>query len=229
MVRQPSTRWQWSCGYRTRVTSFVRPPIRPPIRNASGSTERASNVPMRPVTMRIPSAKAKGRRLQQRVALDIVAAFPPLEADDVVSVSMGVNGEDIRMSPAAQGLFPFSIECKNCERINFWAAWQQAQQNAPTDRAPILVIGRNRQQPIVALAWDRFLELSAHPQPPAAAAPMSVDQGYVHLAKRVRAAADELSAMCAPVLLRAEPDRPDQAGVVRTNTTTQTDLTAETL
>ena len=36
---------------------------------------------------------------------------------------MGESGEDIKMARAAREKFPFSIECKNVEKLNVWEAY----------------------------------------------------------------------------------------------------------
>jgi len=64
------------------------------------------------------SCKSKGRRLQQAVRDLILENFKDLEEDDVRSTSMGAGGEDVLLSPKARKYFPFSIECKNQEKIN---------------------------------------------------------------------------------------------------------------
>ena len=66
--------------------------------------------------MRPSSCKAKGRRFQQQIAADILAAFPNLGEDDVRSTSMGASGEDIQLSTSARTLFPYSVEAKNQRR-----------------------------------------------------------------------------------------------------------------
>ena len=83
-----------------------------------------SRAPMRP-----SSAKAKGRRLQQQVAADLCEAMG-LQEDDVRSCAMGANGEDVQLSVAAREKVPWSIECKNQERLNLWSAFAQAESNA---------------------------------------------------------------------------------------------------
>ena len=40
---------------------------------------------------------------------------------------MGDSGEDILLSPAARKLFPFSVECKNQEKLNIWSSLEQAE------------------------------------------------------------------------------------------------------
>ena len=54
--------------------------------------------------MKTQSCKSKGRRLQQKVVADVLAAFPHLQPDDVRSTSMGCGGEDVQLSPAAAWL-----------------------------------------------------------------------------------------------------------------------------
>lgn len=121
--------------------------------------------------MKPQSAKAKGRKLQQQIAqniLDYIHTIQKiqgherfLDGDDVQSVSMGVNGEDIKMSSAAKHYFPFSIECKNCERLNIWNAIDQCKQNNPDTRAmtSLVVFKKNKNVPYVCLEWSFFIDI----------------------------------------------------------------------
>ena len=109
--------------------------------------------------MKPASAKAKGRRLQQYVRDRILEAFPELEPDDVRSTSMGASGEDLLLSPAARRLFPFATEIKNQQRLNIWAALEQAAAHAGEGRAPLLVFSRNRSKVYAALELDDLLAL----------------------------------------------------------------------
>ena len=68
--------------------------------------------------MKPRSAKAKGRALQNLVRDRILEVFPQLEKDDVQCAIMGQSGIDIKLSPAARKLFPYSIECKNQQKIS---------------------------------------------------------------------------------------------------------------
>ena len=108
--------------------------------------------------MRPASAKSKGRRLQQRIASDILAAFPQLTADDVKSTPMGCVGEDVQLSAAARVCFPFSIEAKNTEKLNVWSALSQAE-DAKRARDAVLVFKRNRSEVYAALRWETLLAL----------------------------------------------------------------------
>lgn len=127
--------------------------------------------------MRPQSAKAKGRRLQQwvRDTLLSYASGLQLTADDIRSTSMGAQGEDIQLSTAAKKAFPYSIECKNVEKLNIFAALEQAESNAnpsvirvdATTKSlkfehitPMVVFKRNKSSVYVALEFEEFLRLT---------------------------------------------------------------------
>ena len=107
--------------------------------------------------MKTAARKAKGRRLQQWFR-DLLIETLEVDPDDVRSVSMGAGGEDILMSKAARDRFPFSVECKNTERLNLWAAWDQVNQNKGI-YSPLLVVKRNGSQPLIVIEADIFMEL----------------------------------------------------------------------
>tara|TARA_Y100001972_G_scaffold113563_1_gene148393 strand:- start:3266 stop:3601 length:336 start_codon:yes stop_codon:yes gene_type:complete len=108
--------------------------------------------------MKTRSAKNKGKRLQNNVRDLILEKFTQLEPDDVRSTTMGDSGEDILLSPVARKLFPFSVECKNQEKINIWSSLEQAKGNAG-DHKPLLVFKRNRSKTYVALEINDLLDL----------------------------------------------------------------------
>ena len=104
-------------------------------------------------------SKAKGRKLQNLLRDLLRVAFPSLEEDDVKSQTMGMPGEDIVLSPAARKLIPYSFECKNVERLQFWSAVEQCEANCKEDIAPAIVVKKNRKSPMVAIPLDVFLGL----------------------------------------------------------------------
>ena len=67
--------------------------------------------------MKTQSAKAKGRKLQQWVRDQIIEQLE-VHPEDIESRSMGAGGEDLIMARAARERFPFSVECKNVEKLN---------------------------------------------------------------------------------------------------------------
>lgn len=109
--------------------------------------------------MRVQSAKNKGRKLQQQVCLDILGHFECLVGGDVRSTSMGANGEDILLSPLGRRVFPYDVECKNCERLNIWSAIDQSERNANTPGSGLVIFKKNRRDAYVALPWSVFLSL----------------------------------------------------------------------
>ena len=108
--------------------------------------------------MNVRSNKAKGRKLQNMVRDILRDSFPTLEEDDIKSQTMGMTGEDIVLSPAARKLIPYSFECKNVERLQFWAAVEQAESNSD-NRAPAVVVKKNRREPYIAIPLNSFIEL----------------------------------------------------------------------
>ena len=107
--------------------------------------------------MRTSSAKAKGRRLQQKF-MQLLIEELDIDAEDIESRSMGASGEDLIMSKAARNKFPYSVECKNQERLNIWSAWEQANANKGIYE-PLVVIKKNGVNPLVVVDAHNFLEL----------------------------------------------------------------------
>jgi hypothetical protein len=91
--------------------------------------------------MKIKSAKAKGRNLQNLVRDKLRSIFvgKALEEDDIKSQTMGMSGEDI-------------------ERLNLWKSLDQCESNCE-DRNPVLVIKRNRSEVYAIIKFDKFLNL----------------------------------------------------------------------
>lgn len=108
--------------------------------------------------MRIASAKNKGRRLQQEVRDFILKTFSSLEPDDVRSTSMGASGEDVLLSPAARKKFPFTIECKNVEKLNIWEAINQAR-GFGNIHTPAVIFKKNGESPFIAIPLDKFMSI----------------------------------------------------------------------
>ena len=88
--------------------------------------------------MKPQSAKAKGRKLQQWVR-DQLIEHRDIHPEDIESRSMGAGGEDLIMARDARQKFPYSIECKNQEKLNVWDAYNQAQANSG-NHEPIVIM-----------------------------------------------------------------------------------------
>ena len=104
------------------------------------------------------ASKAKGRRLQNLLRDLLREKFPQLEDDDIKSATMGMGGEDIVLSPAARKVLNYSFECKNVERLQFWKAIEQAEENS-NGSIPVIVVKKNGKTPFVAMPLDNWLDL----------------------------------------------------------------------
>lgn len=109
--------------------------------------------------MRAASAKNKGRRLQQWMR-DLIIQKCNLHAEDCKSCSMGAGGEDVTLSHAARCKFPYSIECKNVEKVNVWAAMAQCSKNAGRN-TPLVILKRNSSRPLAVVDAEHFVALVA--------------------------------------------------------------------
>ena len=107
--------------------------------------------------MKTQSAKAKGRRLQQWFR-DLLVSKLGIYKEDIESRSMGAGGEDLIMARSARQKFPYSIECKNQEKINIWESYKQASENSK-DYEPVVVLKRNKHKPLVLVDAEYFVEL----------------------------------------------------------------------
>tara|TARA_R100001594_G_scaffold24002_1_gene46962 strand:- start:37966 stop:38310 length:345 start_codon:yes stop_codon:yes gene_type:complete len=109
--------------------------------------------------MNARSVKAKGRRLQNIVRDALRETFKSLEQEDIKSQTMGMTGEDIVLSPSARKMIPYSIECKNQERLQIWKSLKQAEDNTPEGSEALLVIKRNGTKPYAVIDFDKFIDL----------------------------------------------------------------------
>ena len=115
--------------------------------------------------MKIKSAKAKGRNLQnlvrdklRKIFVDNWTKMPKLEYDDIKSQTMGMGGEDIVLSPIAKKLIPYSFECKNTERLNLWGSLDQCKDNCE-GRDPVLVFKKNRSTTYAVIEFETLIKL----------------------------------------------------------------------
>ena len=107
--------------------------------------------------MKTQSAKAKGRNLQKWVDNKLIEEFN-IHPEDIKSCSMGAGGEDVVMARAAREKFPFSVECKNVEKLNVWDAYEQAKANS-SGYEPIVVMKKNHKKPLVVLDAEHFISI----------------------------------------------------------------------
>lgn len=115
--------------------------------------------------MKTSSAKSKGRALQNLVVKDLRKAYSLDEQVDslyeghIQAQLMGASGTDVRLSPTAMEIIPFDIECKNQEKWSVHSWWKQTTANTKDGRVPLLVMKRNRSEPLVLLSWKDFVRM----------------------------------------------------------------------
>ena len=111
--------------------------------------------------MSTAALKDKARRLQKQVAerIALLTGLTCGKDEDVESRPMGQTGVDIRLSPHALQLFPFSIECKNTEKWDLHGAIKQAKANKLPYTDWLVVLGRNNTDPIIAMDMEVFFQL----------------------------------------------------------------------
>ena len=108
--------------------------------------------------MKTQSAKAKGRRLQQQFR-DLLIEELGIHPEDIESRSMGAGGEDLIMARAAREKFPYSVECKNVEKLNVWDAYDQAKANCG-NYEPIVIMKKNGKKPLAIVDAEYFINLN---------------------------------------------------------------------
>ena len=105
------------------------------------------------------SRKSKGRAFQQTLREDLIRELG-ISPDDILSTAMGQGGCDLYLSPAARSVFPFGVEAKRCETLAIPAWWKQCENNASkVELTPLLLIKRNREEPLAVLRWSDLLAL----------------------------------------------------------------------
>ena len=107
--------------------------------------------------MKTQSAKAKGRSLQKWTRDQLIKELK-IHVEDIESRPMGSSGEDLIMARAAREKFPYSIECKNQERVNVWESYKQALANCGKYE-PIVVIKKNHHKPLVVIDAEAFIKM----------------------------------------------------------------------
>ena len=111
--------------------------------------------------MNTATRKAKGKRLQKHICNLILKYFPILSDKDVISIRMGRPGEDVQLSNKAKKKFPYSIECKNQERMKYlWDAYEQAVNNSK-NLEPLVVLKINNKKPLILIDAEHFIKLQS--------------------------------------------------------------------
>ena len=114
--------------------------------------------------IKISSAKAKGRGLQQWVCKKIseLTGYEYGSSGDdkpIESRPMGQMGCDVRMESQVKKLFPYSVECKRCENWSIPAWIKQAKENQAQNTDWLLIIKKSHEDPIAIIDANLFFEI----------------------------------------------------------------------
>ena len=110
--------------------------------------------------MRTSSRKAKGRRLQNWTRDELLSRFSEFSNDDIYCAIMGESGADVKFSPHAQKVIPYSIECKNKETFKGrYDIIKQASSNCKVSQIPLGIIKMNNLEPLAIVDARHFLDL----------------------------------------------------------------------
>ena len=115
--------------------------------------------------IKVSSAKAKGRGLQQFVCEQIseITGIPFDNQNDdceIHSREMGQAGADVVLRGTAKKAFPFTVECKNSESLSLVDAVTQAESNKQENADWLLVHKRKRlKEPLAIMAWSTFRKI----------------------------------------------------------------------
>jgi len=133
------------------------------------STVKAKSVPSQRSTstksvpkkrMSVRSAKAKGRKLQNWVAEQLLDILKKVTSLDVRSTPMGVNGVDVQMSTAAYVQFPYDIECKNTERMTTLYNYYEQAISHDSGGEPLLIVKMNHKKPLAVVDAEHFIKVA---------------------------------------------------------------------
>lgn len=118
-------------------------------------------------TIKVSSAKAKGRNLQQDVCRGISEAigipYEPGKDGQIMSRSMGASGTDVLLIGDALKKFPYSVECKAVENLNLLDAINQAKENTIDGTTWLVIHDRKKfSEPVAILDWSQFLKIVAN-------------------------------------------------------------------
>jgi hypothetical protein len=72
---------------------------------------------------------------------------------------MGVTGSDLTLSPKAQEIFPFKVECKNRAKMAVFRDFEQAWAGCSPWLVPLVVLKENGARPLAVVDLEFFMHV----------------------------------------------------------------------
>jgi Holliday junction resolvase len=104
------------------------------------------------------NAKQKGNRFEREVAKMLNQKFNTNVRRTPMSGGMSFKGDIIDINPDSE-LFRFSFECKNQEKLNIWKALEQAENDAPRMKEPVVIFTKNFKTEYACMKFEDWMNL----------------------------------------------------------------------
>jgi hypothetical protein len=105
--------------------------------------------------MKAKSAKAKGSRLEHKVA----ALYRHYEIDPSANRMLLSGGGYLKGDIYKPNDFEYLDECKNQETVSLWKWWNQTKEQAGGNRIPILHVGGNYRPILTIMEVETYMNL----------------------------------------------------------------------
>lgn len=105
------------------------------------------------------SQRTKGRAFEQKIARVLREVLPTgwEVKRNIQSQSGVVAGSDISVKLEGEEEVTVSIECKHARRINYIAALEQAEGDAPGNSLPVVVAKKHAGRTLAVMSWENFV------------------------------------------------------------------------
>jgi len=104
------------------------------------------------------NSKKKGDRFERDVAKKLNKVFKTNVRRTPMSGGMSIKGDIIDINPDSI-LFDYHWECKNQEKLNIWKALEQARNDKPMGKTPVVVFRKNFEKDYACLEFEDFMNL----------------------------------------------------------------------
>jgi Holliday junction resolvase len=104
------------------------------------------------------SAQQKGKRFERKIAKQLSKFFDENVKRTPNSGGLSIKGDIININPDSI-LSNWEWECKNQERLNIWKALEQAENDCPPRKRPVVVFTKNFKDDYAAIKFGDFMDM----------------------------------------------------------------------